>query len=217
MPIQAVIFDMDGVLIDSEPHYNAADERLLNSLGIKFGEREAAAITGSSYRGIPAILRSWNPDITHGDDEIIRMYIDSLTNALVENVNELIPGAAEWIEYFRSKGLKTAIGSSSESNMVYHVINKFNLKPDAVVTGSDVEKGKPAPDIFLECAKRLGVPPENCLVIEDSQNGVNAAANAGMVCAAFLGTRCHNFDLSAADISIDAYDGENLAKIEELP
>jgi HAD superfamily hydrolase (TIGR01509 family) len=213
--ISAVIFDMDGVLIDSEKHYNRADEIFLPSLGIECTDEVIKRLTGASYKTFAAFVREHNPDIGLDDAELLRRYSDNLYTAIL-NVTSLIDGVSDWIERFRSMGLKLALGSASESRMVNSVIKRFGLQLDAVVTGTDVERGKPSPDIFLECAKRMDVAPENCLVIEDSENGVKAAVNAGMTCVAFLGTKLHDFDLSPANLEVTAYDEENWDKIIKL-
>ncbi|MCL2081477.1 MAG: HAD family phosphatase [Oscillospiraceae bacterium] len=213
--VSAVIFDMDGVLIDSEKHYNKADKEYLSSFGIEVTEEVITRLTGSSFKKFPSYIRSLNPDITLDDDELIRGYTDNLFLAS-KNVTALIGGLPDWIGRFRAMGLKLAIGSASSARLVYDIVSRFDLRMDAVVTSSDVEQGKPAPDIFLECARRIGAAPESCLVIEDSENGVNAAINAGMICAAFLGTKHHDFDLSPAHIEITAYDEENWDKIIKL-
>lgn len=205
---RAVIFDMDGVLIDSEKYYNESDEHMLGSLGIEITEQIITRLTGSSFMTFPAFVREQNPKIALTDDELIKHYSESLFNAS-KKVTSLIDGVSEWIERFRGMGLKLALGSASQSMIVYDIINRFGLNMDAVVTSNDVSAGKPSPDIFLECAKRLDVAPADCVVIEDSENGVKAAINAKMTCVAFLGTQYHNFDLSPAHLKIMAYDEQN--------
>ena len=211
--IKAVIFDMDGVLIDSEPPYRVAEEAMLKSLGLPFGPEQIVAMTGGSYRELGGVLRGWNPDLTASDDQIRHMYLSGLLGALREHVNSLVDGVSEFMEELRARGVKMAIGSASHRDMVELVAERFALAPylSAVVTGSDAERGKPAPDIFLMCAERMDAAPGECLVIEDSVNGLNAALNAGMPCAAFLGTAHHPFDLSGASFGVGSFGPEDRA------
>jgi len=213
--ISAIIFDMDGVLIDSEKHYNKADKEFLPSIGIKVTEEVITSLTGASFKTFASYVRSLNPDIEIDDAELLKRYTDNLF-AASKNVTSLIDGVSDWIGRFRAIELKLALGSASPARLVNDIVGRFGLRLDAVVTSSDVERGKPDPDIFLECARRIGVSPENCLVIEDSENGVKSAINAGMTCVAFLGTKLHDFDLSPAHLEITAYDEENWDKILKL-
>ncbi len=205
--IRAVIFDMDGVLIDSEPSYNVAEAAMLAQFGLPFGPREITAITGASYRTLGQTIRGWLPDVKATDAEIQKMYLDGLLGALQQEVKTLIPGVLPFIQTLHKKGITMGIGSASHEKMVQYVVSHFGLTDymSAIVTGTDTAVGKPAPDIFLLAAERLGVPPAECLVIEDSLNGVKAALAAGMTCVAFLGTAHHGFDLSMAHLSIDSY------------
>ncbi|MCL1820773.1 MAG: HAD family phosphatase [Oscillospiraceae bacterium] len=212
---KAVIFDMDGVLVDTEPHYYAADELLLSGYGIAINAEIVTALTGASYKEFPNLIRKLNPGITLSDEELMKQYKDSLFNAC-RRAENMIDGVMNWIERFRGMGYKIAVGSASNARVVYDIVERFAINPDATVTADDAERGKPHPDIFLECAKRLGVPARECLVIEDSENGVKAAKNAGMKCAAFTGTKRHDFDLSSAQLEIDAFNDANWEKVLEL-
>jgi len=215
MRFKAVIFDMDGVLIDSESGYNVSEKALFCSLGLPFGKRELDAITGSSGKEIGKQIKAWKPELPHTSDQLAKMYTDALLESLRENVKSLIPGAAEWIQKLSAQGVYLSVGSSSTDDMVYHVVRTFGLDPlmDAVVTCDCVQRAKPWPDIFLECARRMGVAPRDCLVIEDSTNGVRAARAAGMACAAFTGTNRHGLDLNEAELCFDAYDDEAFKRI----
>lgn len=212
---RAIIFDMDGVLIDSEKYYNESDKETFAPLGIEVDEELITKLTGSSYKTFPALVRGLNSEITMTDDELISYYSNNLLEAS-KKVTSLINGVAEWIERFRGMGLKLALGSASQSMIVDDIIKRFGLDMDAVVTSNDVEAGKPSPDIFLECARRLDVNPADCIVIEDSENGVKAAINAKMTCVAFLGTQYHDFDLSPAHLKITAYDEQNWAEFLKI-
>lgn len=215
MNFSAVLFDMDGVLIDSEPGYNEAGKAFFRDLGLPFGPREIAAITGSTAPVIADQLFRWKPDLPYTRQQLIRRYEACIFAALKDGNHELIPGVSDWIRRLKALGAKLAIGSSSSYEMVMYVVERFGLshQMDAIVTSRDAARGKPFPDIFLECCARLGVEPRHALVIEDSHNGVLAAAAAGCPCAAFLGTNRCGMDVSAANLSFPAFTPEHFQRL----
>lgn len=208
MRYEAVLFDMDGVLIDSEPGYNQADRLLFERLGIPYGRREIEALTGISLKTIGGLLLGWHPELPYTDEQLVSMQAQCLLDSLKQGVTSLVPGAHDWISRLKKAGVKLAIGSSSTNDMVYYVARRFGLDTlmDTIVTCEDVSRAKPWPDIYLACADRLGVSPARCLVIEDSTNGIKAACAAGMPCAAFLGTNRHGLDTSQAQFSFAEFD-----------
>ncbi len=215
MNYDAVLFDMDGVLIDSEPGYNKANAAFFQELGLPFGSREIAATTGATGPVIADLILQWKPELPLTKQELVDRYTASIFSALRETVSALIPGAYDWIRRLRGAGTKLAIGSSSTYEMVLYVADRFGLTEsmDTIVTCRDAARGKPFPDIFLTCCQRLAVPPSRALVIEDSRNGVRAAAAAGCPCAAFLGTNRYGIDVSAADFSFSAFDSESFLRL----
>jgi len=208
--IKAIVFDMDGVLIDSEPAYHRADEKLFAELGIPFGAREIAAMTGANNLVIAGLIVDWHPHLAPRRDELAVLYENAIFQGLCAEVTELFPGAMQWVVRAKEMGLKVGIGSSSSNRMVFHVADTFGLKPlmDTIVTGEMIKLGKPNPDIYLRACKDLGLPPEVCVAVEDSPNGLKAGRAAGMLCAAFHGTNRHGLDLSECDMAFDAYTDE---------
>lgn len=219
MNFKAVLFDMDGVLVDSEPGYNRANREFFRSLGLPFTQKEITATTGSSNTVIASKILEWYPDLGVSHEELSRRYTEGIFRALKSTVADLIPGTYRWIRSLSQRGVKLAIGSSSTAPMVMYVADTFGLTPlmDAIVTCEDVTRGKPYPDIFLTCSRRLEVDPAQALVVEDSKNGILAAAAAGCPCAAFTGTNRYGIDLSAAPLSFPAFDGENFLRLFGAP
>ena len=215
MKYKAVLFDMDGVLIDSEGGYNKADAALFTRLGIPFGRDEIAAVTGSSGGVIGPLIKSWHPHLPYTAQELCTLYLDAIFGSLKTDVDALVDGSMDWIVQLKAAGVKLGIGSSSSRDMVMFVADKFGLTPlmDTVVTCDDAERGKPWPDIYLQCAKNLSLDPHECLVIEDSTNGIRAAQAAGMDCAAFTGTNRHKLDVSAAKYRFDAFGAQSFEMI----
>ncbi len=210
--MKAVIFDMDGVLIDSEPGYIEEDKKMFAALGIPFGAREIFAITGSSGRVVARRIKEWHPALCETEDELIELYLAGLMRGLRASVKGLIPGVPDWLARLKAAGARLAIASSSPRGMVAYVAETFGLNAfmEQIVTGDDVTLGKPWPDIFLLTAEKLGVLPRDCLVLEDSENGLRAAKAAGMSAFAFTGTNRHGLNLTPlADGAFDAFDEVN--------
>lgn len=196
--ISAVIFDMDGVLTDTEPAHFAATNAVL-------AELNRPPLTWDQYAPYigtaeSAFWRFLEEEIGLKDEvgHFVRRYGEEVLRLLQEKV-EVLPGAHETIEAVRAAGLKTAIASSSRREWVDATLKSARLEGlfDVVISGEMVEHGKPAPDIFLLAAAQLGVAPEACLVLEDSPRGIDAAKAAGMLA---IGVRsAYEMDLSAAD------------------
>ncbi len=214
---KAVIFDMDGVLVDSELGYNHADAAMFSQLGLPFGPREIAGITGTAGVLVARIIKGWYPDLPETEEELVRMYMDGLFHSLSTEVHSLIDGVENWLKRLKAMDVKLAIASSSDDRMVHLVADRFSLRDymEVIVTGDDVALTKPEPDLFLLAAEKLGVRPADCLVFEDSKNGIAAARAAHMTCAAYTGTNRHGMDLSAADWQFPAFDDASWPTVED--
>ena len=209
-PMRAVLWDLDGVLIDSEPGYYETVGQMVRSLGYPYGQHEFAKVTGTSYKDFADLLALKEPP-----EKLQALYIEALMSSVQNNVSGLIEGVTGFLDQMHMMGMKMAIGSSSPRQLVEFVVKKFGLWKwiPVIVTGSDTANGKPSPDIYLQCAKLLHVHPHECLVFEDSVNGILSGKNAGMCVCAFSGTNLHNFDLSSADFQIQAYTPETLQEV----
>lgn len=188
-PFRAVIFDLDGVLADSEPWWNQIDAKLLAEHGISYRGEYHGNVLGVSYRlavdfyknafHIPASVE----DLMRRRGEIA---IDFFANSV-----GLFPSAKTTLELLREMKLRLAVATSSVSASARPFLERTGIKTffDVILTGDEVQQGKPHPDIYLRTAKKLAVSSQACLVIEDALAGIAAAKAAKMRVAAIPDTR----------------------------
>ena len=178
--LEAVIFDLDGVLVDSEPVHRRASRRL-------FAPRHLAEVEYARFIGVAVEpYMEWARERFGLDDPVERLverYGEAVTAEIEAGALPPLDGARELIEASRARGLRAAVGSQSIAAWVEATLQSAGLDGlfDAVVSGDEVERGKPAPDVYLLAAERLGVAPERCVAIEDSPAGLQSAAAAGML------------------------------------
>ena len=204
--IRAVIFDMDGVLVDSESLINAAAIAMFKERGLIVQPEDFLPFVGAGedrYIGGVAAKYDFPLDLTAAKKRTYEVYLDLVPARL-----EAFPGVHALLTSCRAAGLVIAVASSADKIKVNANLQKIGLPIkfwDAVVWGEDVQNKKPAPDIFLLAADRLGVNPNECTVVEDAVNGVQAAQAAGMRCIAvahtFSADRLRRADLIRERIS----------------
>jgi HAD superfamily hydrolase (TIGR01509 family) len=204
--MKAIIFDMDGVIIDSEPIHFEVDMKTIRKLGCdNITTEELDKYVGSTNEFMYSdIKRKYN--ISKSLHEIISYKVELTKKKIIESDLEPINGIRELLTTLRNKNIPTAIASSSPREFIEVVVSKFKLEEyfKYIVSGEEVVNGKPSPDIYIEVAKKLGICPTNCVVIEDSKNGVLAAKAAGMKCVGFQNINSGNQDLSKADIIVQS-------------
>jgi beta-phosphoglucomutase len=176
----AMIFDMDGVLIDSMPLHVLAWERYLQRLGISVEDLERRMHGKRNSELVRDLIAADLPEdvvFRHGADKE-QLFRDMLLEQELSRTQ--IPGLLEFLE--RHVGEPMAIGSNAEPENIEFILDRLGLRPyfPVTVNGMQVERPKPFPDIYLEAARRLGVEPKNCIVFEDSPTGVEAGRAAGM-------------------------------------
>jgi beta-phosphoglucomutase len=185
MSIKAALFDLDGVLVDTAKYHYLAWKRLAGELGFTFTEKDNERLKGvSRMRSLEILLEVGGLYGSFSEDEMVEMaarknewYVLYISNM---DESEILEGTIECLKGFRVLGVKTVLGSASKNAML--ILNNLKLTPyfDAIIDGTKVSKAKPDPEIFLLGAKEVNTKPEDCVVFEDSQAGLDAAKNAGM-------------------------------------
>ncbi|WP_345255636.1 HAD family phosphatase [Flaviaesturariibacter amylovorans] len=211
---RGVLFDMDGVLLHSEPLYWEMNRAFFRELGGEVTYDEYGAFIGISATTMWQTLKDrfgW----AHAIDELKASERDRKHAALSAASLEPVAGVAPLIRKLRAQGYRLAIASSSLRRNIDLVLERLCLADafEAIVSGEEVQHGKPAPDIFLEAARRLGLDPAECVVIEDSRNGVAAARAAGILCVGFQNPTSGPQDLSSADLRITDYHDPSLHQL----
>lgn len=186
-PVEALIFDMDGLLVDSEGLAAVAMDRLLESRGLERRPDVHEKLLGRRLVEALAIVRD-GYEIDEETDVLIAQYAILRTEALRGSV-QAMPGALEILDRARLAGLPVALATSGMRIHVDISLGETGLagRFDSETTGDEVSRGKPAPDLFLLAAERIGIAPEAVVVLEDSPLGVEAAKNAGMRVIGVLG------------------------------
>lgn len=212
MPIRAVLFDLDGVLLNSEPLHVKINSEIYRELGIVVDDKLVSEFVGrTSTDRWTRIIDTFNLENTA--DELSDRQWRRLIEALEGSGIGPSAGLDVLLAYLRKAGIRCTIASASRGVFVEAVIDYLNLREDmeGSATGDEVINCKPAPDIFLLAAQKLGVAPSDCMVIEDSSAGAAAGKAAGMYVVGYANPTSPGQDLSMADVTVD-----NLADVCEV-
>jgi sugar-phosphatase len=184
-PIEAVVFDMDGVLIDSEPIWRAVERDVFASVGIQLTDEDLFPTMGVRIADVVDRWYGRHPWSGPSREAVAAAIVDGVVRS-VRDRGALLEGAVDAVDHVRSLGVRVALASSSPMSLIRAVLSLDGLgeRFDVAVSGEAEELGKPDPAVYLSAARRLAIAPERCLAVEDSINGVRAAKAAGMVCVA---------------------------------
>lgn len=217
--MQKVIFDMDGVIIDSEPIYSIVYDKIFKMLNVNISKEERSSFVGLSAKKVWLYVKE-KGRLSETVDELLeikeKVYFETFTSC--REYHKPISGVVQLLEALKRNGISLSIASSANRDMVNFVIDKLGLRSyfDYIISGEEVIHGKPEPDIFLKVAENYDELPNRFTVIEDSENGVKAAKLAGMKCIGYKNINSGNQDLSSADLIIEEFNKISIDKILEL-
>jgi HAD superfamily hydrolase (TIGR01509 family) len=203
VPPRAVVFDLDGLLFNTEELYQDVGSELLRRRGCEFGPELLHAIMGRPGRIALQMMIDYHELDTTVD--VLAAESEQIFPAILDSRLAFMPGAPELLTALERADIPKAIGTSSGRRFVERVLGRFELAPrfQFILTAEDVTEGKPHPEIYLKAAERFGLPPNEVAVLEDSQNGCRAAAAAGTVAVAVPGSHSMHHDFAGATFVAD--------------
>ncbi len=179
--IDAAIFDMDGLLIDSEPLWTMAEIEVFGTVGIELDEDKCRQTVGLGLEEVVEFRYGQQP-WTGKSHERVAGEIHVRVDELIRERGRALPGAVEAVAFVREKGARVGLATASDQGLIDAVLDKLQLRGafDHVQSAAELPRSKPHPDVYLVAAERLGAPPERCLALEDSIPGLIAAKAATM-------------------------------------
>ncbi|WP_435348268.1 HAD family hydrolase [Haloarchaeobius sp. HRN-SO-5] len=213
MSHDAALFDMDGVLVDSEHYWVEREESEILPWAVPDETVEAREVTGMNYREIYDYLAE-HYDVAVTKEAWVERFDRTAEEIYTERAT-LLAGFDEWLPDAR-EDVPVVVVSSSPQHWISMVCDEFDLAFDAYVSAEDIDgPGKPEPDVFEHAAEVAGVPPERCVAVEDSEHGIASAVAAGTTCVGYVSGADDSLDHSAADYVTDSPE-ELLATVDEL-
>lgn len=216
--VKTVIFDMDGVLVNSEPLHHEVSLIQFKDLNIEVTNEVFSTFTGNSNKMIYQKLKD-RFQLTHEISDLISVKNNLFIEAFDKKEDiHLMPGVKELIIDLYQNGVQLIVASSSEMEIINKVFERFGLDQYFThkISGNDFPESKPNPAIFLKAASYSKAPIEECIVIEDSTNGIKAAKAAGIFCIAYKSEDVDSQDQSLADIIVYDYNDLNFEKISKI-
>ncbi len=216
--IQTVIFDMDGVIVDTEPVHHYAYYKQFDELKIVVPEEMYTSFTGFSTRNTFQTLKEAF-HLEHNVEELIQRKRTIFNDAFDSKEDlDLLEGVKDLIKDLHANGIQLIVASSASKVTIDRVFTRFGLHDyfTHIVSGEDFPKSKPHPAIFEHAASLSIAPKENCIVIEDSTNGVKAAKAAGILCIGYNSLHSKDQDLSEADTIINHFNELSFEKVASI-
>lgn len=213
--LKAVIFDMDGVIIDSEPMHNKAYHDMFDEVGIHVSAEFYQSFTGQSTINICKRLCD-HFNLEEAPETLVALKRKHYKHFFYSNSDlGLIDGVLDLIKDYHKNGLTLVLASSAAMTSITQIFDRFDLNQYFVakLSGGDLKESKPHPEIFIKAAEASGFSKEECIVIEDSTNGIEAAKGAGVFCVGYDSFHSKNQDYSKADLVIKDFKDIEFHKI----
>ena len=210
--IEACIFDLDGVIVDTARYHYIAWKNIAEELGFVFSKDDNERLKGiGRLESLNILLQIGNINLEEGEKNRLATIKNEFYLKLIEEMKpeEILPGVTDFLKDLRKNKIRIALGSASKN--APFILERTNLTAyfDAIIDGNMVSKAKPDPEVFLKGATQLGIEPAKCLVFEDAQAGIEAAINAGMHC---IGIGEHE-NLKGADFVIPGFQEFNYDRL----
>lgn len=215
--IKAVIFDMDGLLVDSEAVWSMADREFLAHYGKEYRPTDKSRFMGSGVREFIKFIKK-KFFLPGSETKLLSERMTIFGNLITKDL-KLMPGAEDLVRQLSESGYLLAMATGNTRQMMDLITENLKIRKyfDATVSSDEVPRGKPAPDVFLEAARRLEVDPNECLVLEDAVNGVVAAKTAGMKAIAVCDQRYNKPEsFTEADLVVGSLNEVNPESIKEF-
>ncbi|WP_298533320.1 HAD family phosphatase [uncultured Algibacter sp.] len=216
--LKAVIFDMDGVIIDSEPMHNKAYHDMFDEVGIDVSTELYESFTGQSTINICKRLCD-HFNLKETPETLVALKRKHYKHFFYSNSDlGLIDGVLDLIKEYHKNGLTLVLASSAAMTSINQIFERFDLNQYFVakLSGGDLKESKPHPEIFIRAAEATGFEKEECIVIEDSTNGIEAAKGAGIYCVGYDSFHSKNQDYSKANMVISDFKDITFSKINNL-
>jgi len=212
LKIKACLFDLDGVVVDTARYHYLAWKKIADRLGINFSVIDNERLKGvSRMQSLDILLEIGKINVDQMEKEKLATAKNNLYNTYIQKMtpDEILPGVIRFLDELRAGGMLIALGSASKNAM--SILEKIRItdKFNAVIDGNKVSKAKPDPEVFLKGAIELGIDPQECLVFEDAQAGIDAARNAGMHIIGIGKTE----NLKNADFVIEGFESMNMNQL----
>ena len=213
--LKAVIFDMDGVIVDSEPLHRKAYQRMFFDFELEVSNELYESFTGQSTQAICEILCNLF-NLNYKAELLVnrkRKHFELLFDE--DDELNLIEGVLDLIKDYYKSGLNLILASSASMQNINRIFKRFDLDSyfKCKLSGADLKASKPHPEIFIKATEASGFLKENCLVIEDSTNGISAAKSAGLFCVGFNSANSKNQNYTDADMIIESFKEIKYSKI----